>query len=74
VSVVVGRAEGGGEPISQPSDDLGGSEEVVFQLYQGTRGVCPLAWGQPVDEFSFGDREGHANVPAFCSYGGEETL
>jgi len=28
--VVVGRVEGGGEPISQPSDYLGGPEEVVF--------------------------------------------
>jgi len=26
VLVVVGRVEGGGEPISQPSDYLGGSE------------------------------------------------
>ena len=28
--VVVGRVEGGGEPVSQPSDYLGGPEEVVF--------------------------------------------
>jgi len=27
--VMVGRVEGGGEPISQPSDYLGGPEEVV---------------------------------------------
>jgi len=30
MSIVVGRVEGGGEPISQPSDYSGGSEEVVF--------------------------------------------
>jgi len=28
--IVVGRVECGGEPISQPSDHLGGPEEVVF--------------------------------------------
>jgi len=28
--IVVGRVEGGGEPISQPSDHSGGPEEVVF--------------------------------------------
>jgi len=28
--IVVGRVEGGGEPIPQPSDHLGGPEEVVF--------------------------------------------
>jgi len=28
--IVVGRVKGGGEPISQPSDYLGGPEEVVF--------------------------------------------
>jgi len=28
--VVVGRVEGGGEPISQPPDHLGGPKEVVF--------------------------------------------
>jgi len=28
--VMVGRVEGGGEPISQPSDYLGGPEEVAF--------------------------------------------
>jgi len=69
--VVVGRVECGGEPISQPSDYLGGTEEVIFQFDRGTRGGRPLAGGPPVDEFSFGDREGHANVPAFCCYGGE---
>jgi len=69
--VVVGRVEGRGEPISQPSDYLGGPEEVVFQFDRGTRGRCPLAGGPPVDEFGLGDREGQANVPAFCCYGGE---
>jgi len=68
VPVVVGSVEGGGEPVSQPSDHLGGSQEVVFQLYRGTRGGRPLAWGPPVDEFGFRDREGHPNVPAFCCY------
>jgi len=29
-AVVVGRVEGGGESITQPSDHLGGPEEVVF--------------------------------------------
>jgi len=71
MSVVVGRVEGGGEPIAQPSDYSGGREEVVFQFDQGTRGRRPLAGGPVVDEFSFGDREGDANVPAFCCYGGE---
>jgi len=28
--IVVGCVEGGGEPISQPSDHLGGPEEMVF--------------------------------------------
>ena len=28
--IVVGRVKGGGEPITQPSDYLGGPEEVVF--------------------------------------------
>ena len=28
--VVVGHVKGGGEPISQASDYLGGPEEVVF--------------------------------------------
>jgi len=28
--IVVGGVEGGGEPVSQPSDYLGGPEEVVF--------------------------------------------
>ena len=28
--VVVGRVEGRGELVSQPSDHLGGSEEVAF--------------------------------------------
>ena len=74
MSVVVGRVEGGGEPISQPSDYLGGPEEVVFQFDRGTRGRCPLAGGPPVDECGFGDRERYANVPTFCCYGGEETL
>ena len=70
VPVVVGRVEGGGEPISQPSDHLGGPEEVVFQFDRGMRGRCPLARGPLVDKFCFGDREVHANVPAFCCYGG----
>ena len=74
VPIVVGRVEGGGEPISQPSDHLGGAEEVALQFDLGTRGGCPLARGPPVDEFGLGDREGHANVPAFCCYGGEEIL
>jgi len=63
---MVGCVEGRGEPISQPSDCLGGPEEVVFQFDWGMRGRCPLAGGPPVDEFGFGDREGHANVPALC--------
>jgi len=74
VPVGVGRVDGGGEPISQPSDHLGVPEEVVFQFDQGTRGRCSLARVPPVDEFGFGDREGHANVPDFCCYGGEEIL
>jgi len=65
---MVGRVEGGGEPKPQPSDHLGGSEEVVFQFDRGMRGRCPLARSPPVDEFGFGDREGHADVPALCSY------
>jgi len=55
VPVVVGRIEGGGEPVSQPSDHLGGSEEVAFQFYRGMRGRCPLARGPPVEELCFGD-------------------
>jgi len=74
VPVVVGRVEGGGEPISQPSDHLGGPEEVAFQFDRGTQGRCPLARGSPVDQFGFGDREGHANFPAFYCYGGEEIF
>jgi len=74
MSVVVGRAEGGDEPISQPSDYLGGPEEIVFQFDQGTRGRRPLAGGPLVDEFGFGYREGHSNVPAFCCYGGESNF
>ena len=27
-----------------------------------------------MDEFGFGDRERHPNIPAFCCYGGEEIL
>jgi len=69
--VMVGRVEGGCEPISQPSDYLGGPEEVVFQFDWGMGGRCPLGGSPPVDEFCFGDREGHAKVPALCSYGGE---
>jgi len=74
VPVVVGCIQGGGEPISQPSDHLGGPEEVAFQFDRGTRGRCPLARGPPVDEFGFRDREGPANVPAFCCYAGQEIL
>jgi len=33
--IVVGRVESGGEPISQPSNYLGGPEEVVFQFDWG---------------------------------------
>jgi len=47
--VMVGRVERRGEPISQPSDYLGGPEEVVFQFDWGMRGRCPLAGGPPVD-------------------------
>jgi len=74
VPVVVGRIEEGGEPVSQPCNHFGGSEEVAFQFDRGMRGGSPLARGSPVEEFSFGDREGHANVPAFCCYGGDESL
>jgi len=35
VPIMVGGVEGGGEPKSQPSDHLGGSEEVVFQFDRG---------------------------------------
>jgi len=69
--IVVGRVEGGGEPISQPSDHLGGPEEVVFQFDWGLRGRSPLAGGSPVDDFSLGERERHTNVPAPCCYDGE---
>jgi len=53
--VVVSRVEGGGEPISQPSDHLGGPEEVAFQFDRSTRGRCPLAGSPPVDEFGLRD-------------------
>jgi len=69
--IVVGRVDGRGEPVSQPSDYLGGPAGMVFQFNRGLRGRCPLAGSPPVDDFSFGDREGHANIPAFCCYGGE---
>jgi len=74
VPVVVGRVEGGGEPVSQPSDYLGGLKEVAFEFDRGIRGGCPLAWGSPVDEFSFWDRGGDTDVSAFCCYGREEGL
>jgi len=35
VPVVVRRVEGGGEPVSQPSDHLGGSEQMVFKFHRG---------------------------------------
>jgi len=74
VPVVMGRVEGGGEPVSQPSDYVGGSKEVAFKFDRGMRGGCPLAGSLSVDKFGFWDREGDANVPAFCCYGGEEVL
>ena len=57
VPVVVDCVEGGGEPISQASDQLGGPEEVAFQFDRGTRGRRPLARGPPVDTFGFGTKK-----------------
>jgi len=69
--VVVGRVGGGVEPVPQPSYNLGGPEEEVFQFDWGVEVRSALAGGQPVDEFSFRDQEGHPNVLAPCCYGGE---
>jgi len=55
VPVLVDCVKGGGEPVSQPCDHLGGSEMVAFQFYWGTQGGRPLAWGPPVAEFGVGD-------------------
>jgi len=32
---VVGSGEGGGEPVSQPPNDMGGLEEITFQFDEG---------------------------------------
>ena len=64
---MVGRVEGGGEPVSQPSDYLGGSKKVAFKFDRGMRGGCPLAQGSPVDEFGFWDREGDALISCHFS-------
>ena len=39
-----------------------------------TEGGGPLAWSRPMDEFSLGDREGDAYVPALCGDCIEESL
>jgi len=71
---VVHGGEGGGEPVAQPPKDPGGVEEVAFQFDRGCRGGGHLAQGPPVDQLPFGDREGHAYVPASCGHRGEEFL
>jgi len=35
VPEVVGGGEGGGKPVSQPSNDAGGVEELIFQFNGG---------------------------------------
>ena len=71
---MVGGGEGGGEPVSQPSNDAGWVEKVSLKLNGGRQGRGCLAGGPPVDEFGFGDQEGHTYVPASCGDGGEEAL
>jgi len=71
---VVGGAEGGGKPVPQPCNNVGGVEELSFQFNGGRRGQGPLARSSPVDEFCFGDREGDTYVSASCGDGGEKSL
>jgi len=70
----VGGVEGGSEPVPQPSNNVGWVEKVSLQLNEGRRRWGPLAGGSPVDEFGFGDREGHTYVPAPSGDGGKEPL
>ena len=55
MSEMVRGGEGGGEPVAQPPDDLGGVEEVALSYDGGCRYGGSLARGSPVDEFCFGD-------------------
>jgi len=74
VSEVVGGGESVGEPVPQPSNNAGWVEKVSLQFNGGRREWGPLAGGSPVEEFSFGDREGQTYVLAPCSDCGEEPL
>jgi len=71
---VVGGSKGGGEPVPQPSNKLGGVEELSFQFNAGPWEGGPFAGGSPIDEFSSVDREGHTNASTSCSDGGEKSL
>jgi len=70
----VGGGEGGGKPVPQPSNNVGGVEELSFQFNRGCRGWGPLTLASPVDAFCFGDRERDTYVSAPCGDGGKRYL